>query len=88
MAVSEAMLAAVKHRLSMTGSFEDTDSTLNGYIEDVMDFMRGAGVSDAVIESHPGTVARGVDDCYMNGSGEAKWSPMFVNMVAQLAFRG
>jgi hypothetical protein len=47
--------------------------------------MIGAGVPEAVIESHPGAVARGVDDMYTNNSGGAQFSGMFRDMVTQLA---
>lgn len=87
MTVTPELLAAVKSRLGETGSFEEIDSTLTGYISDVMDYMSGAGVSDVAIASHPGTIARGVDDMFVNGAGSADFSPMFLNMVAQLVFR-
>lgn len=88
MTVSAEMLAGVKQRLGETGSFSETDTVLSDYIADVIDYMSGAGVSDAVIASHIGTVARGVDDMFVNGAGESDFSPMFKNMVTQLAFRG
>lgn len=87
MAVTQEMLAGVKRRLSESGSFEEIDSVLTDYIEDVCEYMRGAGVSEPVIASHIGVVARGVDDMYTNNSGETKFSAMFMNMVTQLAMR-
>lgn len=85
MTVTTEMLAGVKRRLSETGTY--ADDTLRDFIADVCDYMLGAGVSEAVIASHIGTVARGVDDMYVNESGGAKFSPMFLNMVTQLALR-
>lgn len=87
MTVSADMLAGVKRRLSETGSFEEIDAVLTDYISDVCDYMIGAGVSEAVIASHVGVVARGVDDMYTNNAGGADFSRMFRDMVAQLALR-
>lgn len=87
MTVTNEMLAGVKRRLSETGTFQEIDATLQDYISDVCDYMLGAGVTEDVIASHVGTVARGVDDMYTNNPGGADFSPMFKNMVAQLALR-
>ena len=87
MTVSSDILAGVKQRLGETGNFTETDAVLSDYIADVIDYMSGAGVSDAVIASHVGTIARGVDDMFVNGASETDFSPMFKNMVTQLAFR-
>lgn len=88
MTVTNQMLASVKSMLSMSGDFTEINATLTAYITTVEDYMLGAGVSEAVIESHPGTVARGVDDMYTNNSGGAQFSGMFRDMVTQLALRG
>ena len=87
MTVTSDILNGVKQRLGETGSFTETDTVLTDYINDVMDYMSGAGVSDAVIASHVGVIARGVDDMFVNNSGSTDFSPMFKNMVAQLAYR-
>lgn len=87
MTVTTEMLAGVKQRLGETGSFTETDTVLTDYIADVIDYMIGAGVSYAVIISHIGVVARGVDDMFVNGAGSADFSPMFRNMVTQLVYR-
>lgn len=88
MTVTSQMLASVKSMLSMSGDFTEINATLTAYIATVEDYMLGAGVSESVIESHPGTVARGVDDMYTNNSGGAQFSGMFRDMVTQLALRG
>ena len=88
MTVSAEMLAGVKRRLSESGDFPEIDAVLTDYISDVCDYMLGAGVSESVIETHVGVVARGVDDMYVNNAGGADFSPMFRNLVAQLAYRG
>lgn len=87
MTVTTEMVTAVKSLLSMTGSFDEVDATIERYIAAVEDYMIGAGVSESVIESHPGAVARGVDDMYTNNSGGAQFSWMFRDMVTQLAMR-
>jgi hypothetical protein len=87
MTVTTEMVVAVKSLLSMTGSFDEVDATIARYVAAVEDYMIGAGVSEAVIEAHPGAVARGVDDMYTNNSGGADFSAMFKNMVTQLAMR-
>ena len=87
MTVTSEILEGVKERLSESGEFAEIDATLTGYIEDIMDYMSGAGVSDEMIASHIGCIARGVDDMYCNNSGGADFSPAFKNMVAQLAYR-
>lgn len=87
MAVTQAMLDGVKSLLGETGAFDATDDVLRGYISAVMDYMRGAGVSASVVEASVGTVARGVDDMWTNNSGASKFSPMFENLVVQLALR-
>lgn len=87
MTVTSEILEGVKERLSESGEFAEIDATLTGYIEDIMDYMSGAGVSDEMIASHIGCIARGVDDMYCNNSGGTDFSPAFKNMVAQLAYR-
>lgn len=85
MTVTADMLAGVKRRLSESGTFTEIDATLTDYISDVCDYMIGAGVPEAVIASHVGVIARGVDDMYTNNSGNTDFSPMFQNMLKQLA---
>lgn len=87
MMVTPEILAGVKERLSESGEFAEIDATLSGFIEDIIDYMSGAGVSDEMIASHIGCIARGVDDLYCNNSGATDFSPAFKNMVAQLAYR-
>lgn len=87
MTVTPEILEGVKQRMSETGSFEEIDAVLTDFITDVCEYMIGAGVSESVIASHVGVIARGVDDMYTNNSGNADFSPMFMNMVTQLALR-
>ena len=80
-----AILTAVKAALGVTGTF--TDTTISVYIDDVVDFMRGAGVSAALITASPGVIARGVSDLWDNDGGNVKFSPAFHERVAQLVLR-
>lgn len=80
-----ALLEAVKSALGITGNF--TDNTISVYIDDVVDYMLGAGVSQSVIMRSAGVVARGVSDLWDNDGGNVKYSPYFHERVSQLALR-
>lgn len=83
--VTPEILNGVKNALNVTGTFQD--ATISGYIAEVMDYMSGAGVSDAIISASVGTIARGVSDLWDNDGGNVKLSPYFMNRVTQLALR-
>lgn len=76
-----AMLASVKAALGVSGN--NFDTTLSGYIDTVTAYMSRAGVSAALIADSAFIVSRGVNDIW-NNDGEAKFSPLFVDMVSQL----
>ena len=82
-----ALMTAVKAALGVTGTF--TNATIQVYIDEVVDYMIGAGVSQAVINapSSYGVVARGVSDLWDNDGGNVKFSPYFHERVTQLAMR-
>lgn len=80
-----ATLTAVKTALGVTGDY--MDATISLYIDGVIDYMRGAGVSDTLIAASVGVIARGVNDLWCNGSGGGDYSHIFINMVTQLALR-
>lgn len=83
--VTPEILNGVKNALNVTGTFQD--DTISGYIAEVMDYMSGAGVSDAIISASVGTIARGVSDLWDNDGGNVRLSPYFMNRVTQLALR-
>lgn len=83
--VTPEILNGVKNALNVTGTFQD--DTISGYIAEVMDYMSGAGVSDAIISASVGTIARGVSDLWDNDGGNVRLSPYFINRVTQLALR-
>lgn len=79
------ILEGVKNALNVTGTFQD--ATISVYISEVVDYMKGAGVSDSVISASVGTIARGVSDLWDNDGGNVKFSPYFHERVSQLALR-
>lgn len=82
-----ALMTAVKNALGVTGTY--SDATLQVYINEVVDYMIGAGVSQAVIDAPAafGVVARGVSDLWDNDGGNVKFSPYFHERVSQLVLR-
>lgn len=83
MAINE-ILTRVKAALGITGDFQN--DTLTEYINEVVGFMKAAGVSDDVINdgSSIGCITRGVADLWNYGSGNAKLSNYFIQRVLQL----
>lgn len=75
------MLEDVKEALGITGDFQD--ATISIYIEEVEDFLCGAGVPAAKITA--GIVARGVADLWNYGGTDGKLSEYFYHRAAQLA---
>ena len=80
-----AVLAGVKAALGVTSDF--MDATISIYIDEVTDYMSGAGVPDSVIATSVGVIARGVNDLWTASSGDAKYSPYFYDRVSQLVLR-
>lgn len=80
-----AILTAVKNALGVTGTY--TDDTITVYINEVIDYMTGAGVSAALISASPGVIARGVSDLWDNDGGNVAFSPYFHERVSQLVMR-
>lgn len=78
------MLSEVKTRLGITGTFQD--AALQGFIDDVKNFLSDAGVPADVISSSAsvGVIARGVADTWNYGSGDGEFSQMFYQRAEQL----
>ena len=76
-------LADVKNALGITGSYQD--ATLQIYFDEVVDFIKDAGVADANITK--GLVARGISDLWNYGGAEGKLSEYFMQRVAQLSYK-
>jgi hypothetical protein len=78
-----AILADVKNALGITGTYQD--ATLQIYIDEVLAFLKDAGVADANITS--GIVSRGVADLWNYGGAEGRLSAYFMQRAAQLALK-
>jgi hypothetical protein len=77
------MLEDVKTALGIVGNYND--SAIQIYIDEVTDFLRGAGVADTNITV--GIVARGVADLWNYGSGNGKLSDYFMQRATQLSYK-
>lgn len=64
----ETTLVKVKNALGITGGY--MDNTISIYIDEVVLYMRNAGMSDAMITASAGLVARGVSDLWNNSAGD------------------
>lgn len=80
---ARALLDSVKTALNITGDYQD--ETIAGYIDEVVSFLKDAGVVAAKIT--PGIVARGVSDLWQYGAGEGKLSTYFIQRASQLSYR-
>lgn len=77
------MLEAVKVAIGITGTYQD--ATIQGYIDEVTEFLLDAGVSESNITV--GVIARGVSDLWNYGGAEGELSPYFIQRATQLAFK-
>ena len=82
------ILDSIKINLGLSGN-NFHDDLLNGYIDEVKQFLLDAGVHQDVINSKIsiGVISRGVSDLWNYGSGNAVLSPYFMQRVTQLAFK-
>lgn len=78
-----ATLDAVKKATGITGGYQD--DTIQEWFDEVVDFLKDAGVSEAHITD--GIVARGVLDLWNLGAGEGKLSEYFKQRAAQLSYK-
>ena len=81
------MLAKVKTALGITGEYQD--ATLQIYLDEVLAYLRDAGVPDEVLASDvaTGIIVRGVADLWNYGSGGTQLSPYFMQRAIQLSVR-
>ena len=79
------LLTKVKLALGETSDF--ADGMISIYIEEVLDYMKNAGVSAKNAESAVGVIARGVSDLWDNDGGNVKFSAYFHERVTQLALK-
>lgn len=73
----------VKNALGVTGDFQDF--TLNEYFNEVVSFLKDAGVKEEHITS--GIVSRGVADLWDYGSGAGTLSDYFYKRATQLSYK-
>ena len=78
------MLTGVKNALGIGGTYQD--NTISEYIDEVLDFLKGAGVD--VENVKPGLVARGVSDLWNYGAGGGKLSEYFMQKATQMSYKG
>lgn len=74
-------LAEVKKSLGIVGDYQD--DLIQNYMEDIVDFIKKAGVAETAITA--GLVARGISDIWNYGAGQGKLSEYFIWRVSQLA---
>lgn len=80
----EVRLEMVKQALNIADS-SDLDNALLVYIDVVTDYLKGAGISDSIIntEKANGTILKGVSDLYINN----ELSQTFYQFAIQLALK-
>ena len=78
-----ATLETVKNALGITGDYQD--NTLQVYYDEVVGFLRDAGVAESNITS--GLVARGISDLWNYGSGTGRLSQYFMRRATQLSYK-
>ena len=76
-------LEDVKSALGITGDYQD--ATLTVYMQEVMDFLKDAGIAEGNITS--GLVARGVSDLWNYGEGKGELSTYFMQRATQLSYK-
>lgn len=79
------LLAKVKLVLGETSNF--ADDILLIYLDEILDYMKNAGVSDKIAHASAGVIARGVSDLWDNDGGNVRFSPYFHERVTQLALK-
>ena len=77
-----ALIDSVKISLGITGNYQD--ETIAAYIDEIVAFLKAAGVSGSKIT--PGIVSRGVADLWNYGAGEGKLSEYFMQRATQLSY--
>lgn len=80
------LLNEVKIRLGITGDFHD--NLMSGYIADVKNFLKDAGVPNETLtsEASVGVITRGVSDSWNFGAGDGEFSKMFYQRAEQLRY--
>ena len=84
--MADTHLENVKSALGITGNYQD--ATLKIYIDEVIAYMKDAGVSTELIDSEvsAGVIARGVMDLWNYNVSAGKLSDYFYQRVSQLTY--
>lgn len=85
----EELLVQCRIGLGMSPSTSAMDGVIQQKMMAVKSFMRGAGVSEEMLNDPlaVGAIVVGVTDLWNLSAGEIKFSPIFYNLVTQLAVR-
>lgn len=85
----EELLIECKKGLGLPGNNTDFDGVLRQKIKAVKSFLKGAGVSEDMMNDDlaVGAIVLGVTDTWNLTGGETKFSPAFYAIVGQLAAR-
>ena len=81
--MAQVTLAEVKSALGITGDYQD--ATLQVYFDEVIGFLKDAGVKEQHITA--GIVTRGVADLWNYGAAEGSLSPYFMQRAVQLSYK-
>jgi hypothetical protein len=86
---NQELLVEVKAGLGIPSAVTAFDAVLTQKLKAVQGYMTGAGVSDTVLASDAavGAIVIGTTDMWSIQGGEAKFSPLFHSLTAQLASR-
>lgn len=76
-------LQDVKTAIGITDNYQDNTITI--YFNEVIEFIKDAGVADYNITA--GIVSRGVSDLWNYGGEKGVFSPYFMERVTQLAYK-
>ena len=76
-------LEDIKNALGITGDYQD--ATLQIYFDEVVEFLKDAGVKESNITA--GIIARGVADLWNYGANDGRLSTYFKNRAAQLSYK-
>jgi hypothetical protein len=79
------MLEQVKTNIGITGKYQD--ATIQGYIDEVKEFLLDGGVSKEIVEADTsiGLITRGVSDLWNYGNHGTDLSTYFIKRAIQLA---
>lgn len=86
---NEDLLIECKKGLNIPTNSNNFDGTLNQKILAIKSYLKGAGVSEEMINDDlaVGIIVMGVTDLWNLTGGDVKFSPVFHTLLTQLAIR-